>query len=94
MDERIGLAEVSAGRHDRKPVGTEGRTMWMFSNPGTTGFEFAFGMFGARDREPVVAVAEAASAPRVSQVHAEPAAAKAIALSILAFAAPGKSPLR
>jgi hypothetical protein len=56
--------------------------------------EFAFGMFGARDREPVVAVAQAASAPQVSQVHAEWAAAKAIALWILALVAPGKSPLR
>src|SRR5580692_2668785 len=60
VDEAIGLADVSPARHDRKPAGAEGPDDVDVLESRPDRLELAFGMFGARGREPAVAVVEAA----------------------------------
>src|SRR6202043_1901909 len=60
VDEGIGLADVSAARHDLKPAGAEGPDDVDVLESRPDRLEFALGMFGARGREPAVAGVEAA----------------------------------
>src|ERR1700722_2385222 len=60
VNEAIGLADVSAARHDRKPAGAEGPDDVDVLESRPDRLQFALNMFEARGREPAVAVIEAA----------------------------------
>src|SRR6202790_4229603 len=60
VDERIGLADVAAARHDRRPAGAGGPDDVDVLESWPDRLEFALGMSGAGGREPAVAGVEAA----------------------------------